>query len=104
VRLLVLVFLAFFLMAAAAPDAAIEKSLKARLMRSKLKQDGLTFVVKDGVVEWKGEVGVPQRKGTATRMAKAAGATRVVNGIVVRRGAGKEREMRGGLRVVKVQK
>lgn len=93
-------------MAAAAPDAAIEKSLKARLSRSKLKQDGLTFVVKDGVVEWTGEVGVPQRKGTATRMAKAAGATRVVNRIRVRGGVAKSSVVKPGatLRVVKVQK
>lgn len=93
-------------MAAAAPDAAIEKSLKARLMRSKLQQDGLTFVVKDGVVEWTGEVGVPQRKGTATRMAKAAGATRVVNRIRVRGGTAKSSVVKPGatLRVVKVQK
>ncbi len=88
-------------MAAAAPDAAIEKSLKARLSRSKLKQDGLAFVVKDGVVEWTGEVGVPQRKGTATRMAKAAGATRVVNRIRVQGGVAKAAEKKE-LRVVRV--
>jgi len=54
------------------------------MARSRLKSDGLTFQVKDGVVEWSGAVGVPQRKGAATRMAKSAGATRVVNRIVAK--------------------
>lgn len=91
-------------MAAAAPDAAIEKSLKARLGRSKMRGDGLVFVVKDGVVEWTGAVTVPQRKGAATRMAKAAGAVRVVNRIQVRGGMAKTGSARGALRVVKAQK
>lgn len=88
-------------MAAAAPDPVIEKSLKARLQRSKMKSDGLTFLVKDGVVEWNGEVAIPQRKGAATRMAKAAGAVRVVNRIRVKGGtAGAPAQ--SGLRVVQV--
>ncbi len=73
---------------AAAPDAAIERSLRARMARSKLRADAVKFVVKDGVVEWQGSVTVPQRKGAATRMAKAAGASRVVNRIVVQAPAG----------------
>jgi osmotically-inducible protein OsmY len=86
-------------MAALTPDAAIEKSLKARLSRSKLKQDGLSFAVKNGVVEWQGEVGVPQRKGAATRMAKAAGAAKVVNRIRINAhavGAGTAAAIRNG--------
>ncbi len=85
-RPLLLLLVALFVMAAAAPDAAIEKSLRARLGRSKLRQDGLSFAVKNGVVEWQGEVGVPQRKGAATRMAKAAGAAKVVNRIRIKPG------------------
>jgi osmotically-inducible protein OsmY len=86
-------------MAALTPDAAIERSLKARLSRSKLKQDGLSFAVKNGVVEWQGEVGVPQRKGAATRMAKAAGAAKVINRIRINPnavGAGTAAAIRNG--------
>jgi osmotically-inducible protein OsmY len=69
------------MLALGASDASIERSLRARLGRSKLRQDGLTFQVRNGAVEWQGQVSVPQRKGAATRMAKAAGAIQVINKI-----------------------
>jgi osmotically-inducible protein OsmY len=82
-RFLAFLALAAALLLAASPDASIERSLRARLSRSKLAADKLHFAVKDGVVEWQGRVSVPQRKGAATRMAKAAGAARVVNRITI---------------------
>jgi osmotically-inducible protein OsmY len=68
---------------AALTDAQIERALKARLGRSKLAADKLEFAVHGGVVEWNGTVRVPQRKGAATRMAKSAGAAKVVNRIKI---------------------
>lgn len=73
----------FSMLVAATPDKTIERSLRARLARSKMAADRLSFTVNQGVVEWSGQVKISQRKGAATRMAKAAGATRVVNNISV---------------------
>jgi hypothetical protein len=81
-------WLSMLLWAGPGEDAAIEARLKSKLMRSKLRGDGLQYRVKDGVVEWMGKVGTPQRKGAATRMAKSAGARKVLNRIVVNAGAG----------------
>jgi hypothetical protein len=53
--------------------------LRRRLKRSKLSLDGVTFAVREGTVTWSGSVSVTQRKGAATRLAKSAGATRVIN-------------------------
>lgn len=104
-RLFVLVFLALLSLAAAVPDAAIERSLKARVQRSKLKQDGLSFAVKNGIVEWQGQVAIPQRKGAATRMAKAAGAAQVRNLIrVLPRSAHTAAPARPSPRIVTVSK
>jgi len=86
--MLMLRFLAFLvvgvlLWAATPEDAAISAKLKQKLSRSKLNSDGLQYKVQNGVVEWSGSVQIPQRKGAATRMAKSAGAKRVVNRITV---------------------
>lgn len=69
---------------AAPPDAAIEKELRGRLSRSSLRQDEVRVYVKDGVTVLEGVVANPQRKGVATRLAKAAGASRVDNRLRVR--------------------
>lgn len=82
VRLLIFL-LTMVLWGGVSEDAAISAKLKQRLSRSKLKSDGLQYRVQDGVVEWSGTVRVPQRKGAATRMAKSAGAKRVVNRISI---------------------
>jgi osmotically-inducible protein OsmY len=66
-----------------ANDALIHSKLRQKLQRSKLRTDKLEFTVRDGTVEWRGNVAVPQRKGVATRMAKAAGASKVLNRIVI---------------------
>ena len=68
---------------AAANDAAIESAIRAKYARSKIAADKFKFRVQGGVVYWDGTTDIPQRKGAATRMAKTAGATRVVNNIQI---------------------
>ncbi len=66
-----------------AGDAALEAAIRERFARSKAAADGFTVRVQGGVATLEGKTSVPQRKGAATRMAKAAGAKRVVNNIQV---------------------
>ena len=69
--------------AAQASDAAIEQGIHTRLARSKIAADKFQFKVQGGVVTIEGKTNVIQRKGAATRMARAAGASQVVNKIVI---------------------
>jgi BON domain-containing protein len=64
-------------------DAEIEATIKAKLLKSKIGKDGLQVHIKDGVATWTGSTSVMQHKGAATRMAKTAGAIRVINNIKV---------------------
>lgn len=64
-------------------DAAIQQSIHTRLARSKIAVEKFQFKVQGGVVTIEGKTNVIQRKGAATRMARAAGATQVVNNIVI---------------------
>jgi hypothetical protein len=64
-------------------DGQIQQTIAAKLAKSKIGQDGFKFHVQNGVVTWEGTTNVMQHKGAATRMAKAAGATKVVNNIQV---------------------
>jgi osmotically-inducible protein OsmY len=68
-------------------DAEIEQKIRTKLAKSKIGKDGFVPKVHGGVVTWEGRTGVPQHKGAATRMAKAAGAIRVVNNIQISDGA-----------------
>jgi osmotically-inducible protein OsmY len=68
-------------------DAAIESDIKDRLSKSKLSADKFSVSVRNGVATLSGKTNVVQHKGTATRMAKAAGATSVVNNIEVSQAA-----------------
>jgi hypothetical protein len=68
---------------AAPTDAQIEATIRTKLAKSKIGRDGFRFKVARGVVTWEGTTSVVQHKGSATRMAKAAGATQVVNNIQV---------------------
>ena len=68
-------------------DAEIEATIRAKLAKSKIGKDGFRFHVQHGVVTWEGTTNVVQHKGSATRMAKAAGAARVINNIQVSAGA-----------------
>jgi len=64
-------------------DKEVEDLIRAKLARSKIGKDGFTVRVQGGVAYWDGATGVVQHKGSATRMAKTAGAKRVVNNIKV---------------------
>jgi len=64
-------------------DEEIEATIKAKLIKSKIGKDGLQVHVKNGIATWSGSTSVMQHKGAATRMAKTAGATQVVNNIKV---------------------
>jgi osmotically-inducible protein OsmY len=69
--------------AATPTDAQIEATIRTKLAKSKIGKDGFKFHVQRGVVTWEGTTNVMQHKGSATRMARAAGAVQVVNNIHV---------------------
>jgi hypothetical protein len=64
---------------AAASDREIETAIRARFAKSKIDQDHFQVRVQGGVAVIEGRTNVIQHKGTATRLAKAAGAREVVN-------------------------
>ncbi len=64
-------------------DKQIEAAIRAKLAKSKIGKDGFSVRVQGGVAYWDGNTGVVQHKGSATRMAKSAGAHAVVNNIKV---------------------
>jgi hypothetical protein len=65
-------------------DAQIDTTIRTKLAKSKIGKDGFTFHVQRGVVTWEGATNnVVQHKGSATRMARTAGAVQVVNNIQV---------------------
>ncbi len=73
--------------AARLSDTEIEQKIRTKLAKSKIGKDGFVPKVHGGVVTWEGRTGVPQHKGAATRMAKSAGAVRVVNNIQISDGS-----------------
>ena len=73
--------------AAKIPDAELEKEIRARFARSKINDDHFEVHVQGGVATITGKTDVIQHKGTATRMAKNAGASAVVNKIQVSQAA-----------------
>jgi osmotically-inducible protein OsmY len=64
-------------------DLEIEAAIKAKLAKSKIGKDGFQVHVKNGIATWQGTTQVMQHKGSATRMAKTAGAIQVVNNIKI---------------------
>ncbi len=64
-------------------DSQIDATIRMKLAKSKIGKDGFHFHVQHGVVTWEGHTNVIQHKGSATRMAKAAGATQVINNIQI---------------------
>jgi len=64
-------------------DAEIEKAIRARFAASKIAANHFTVRVQGGVATLEGKTDIVQHKGTATRLAKAAGAVKVVNKIEV---------------------
>jgi|SRR5665213_3312780 len=69
--------------ASALQDRETESVIRAKLAKSKIGKDGFTVRVQGGVAYWDGSTNVVQHKGAATRMAKTAGAKKVVNNIKV---------------------
>jgi hypothetical protein len=67
----------------ASSDAALEKSIAERFSRSKCAEDKFTVRVQGGVATIEGKTEVVQRKAAATRMARTAGASKVVNKVLV---------------------
>ena len=74
-------------MTAAESDSAIERAIRQRFARSKAAAENFQVRVVGGVATIEGNTGVIQRKGAATRMARAAGARQVVNKIVISQAA-----------------
>ena len=64
-------------------DKEMEAVIRAKLAKSKIGKDGFTVRVQGGAAYWEGSTSVVQHKGAATRMARTAGASRVVNNIKV---------------------
>jgi BON domain len=60
-------------------DAEIERAIRARFAKSKISVNHFTVHVQGGVATIEGRTAVIQHKGTATRLAKTAGAIQVVN-------------------------
>jgi transposase len=69
--------------ATALQDKETEALIRTKLAKSKIGKDGFTVRVQGGVAYWDGSTSVVQHKGAATRMAKTAGAKKVVNNIKV---------------------
>src|ERR1700759_1399103 len=76
--------------AATPSDTQIEAAIRTKLAKSKIGQDGFKFRVQHGVVTWEGYTNVIQHKGSATRMARTAGAVQVINNIQIS-GAAKQK-------------
>ena len=68
-------------------DAELEKAIRHRFSRSKIDANHFTVKVQGGVATIEGKTEVIQHKGTATRLAKTAGAKAVNNRIQVSQAA-----------------
>ncbi len=64
-------------------DAELEKVIRAKLAASKISTNKFEVRVQGGVAYLEGRTDILQHKGTATRLAKNAGAVKVVNNIQV---------------------
>jgi osmotically-inducible protein OsmY len=62
-------------------DVTLEQAIRDRFSRSKISVNEFQVRVRNGVAVLEGQTDVPQHKGTATRLAKNAGARRVDNRI-----------------------
>ena len=66
-----------------ATDVELENAIRLRFAKSKSGADKFSVRVQGGVATIEGKTDVVQRKSAATRMAKSAGAKKVVNKIEV---------------------
>jgi hypothetical protein len=64
-------------------DSDLEKAINARFAASKISTDKFKAHVQGGVATLEGYTEIVQHKGTATRLAKTAGALAVVNNIEI---------------------
>ena len=64
-------------------DARLEAVIRAKFAKSKINADKFTVHVQGGVATIEGKTGVIQHKGTATRMARTAGAVAVNNHVEI---------------------
>lgn len=64
-------------------DAEVEAAIKARFAQSKISANRFQVHVQGGVATLEGRTDIVQHKGTATRLAKSAGAVAVNNRIHV---------------------
>jgi hypothetical protein len=71
----------------ASGDAALERQIRAKFAASKISVDKFQVHVQGGVATITGHTDVVQHKGTATRLAKGAGALKVVNQVEVSQAA-----------------
>jgi hypothetical protein len=65
----------------------LEKAIRAKFAASKISTDKFTAHVERGVATLEGFTEIVQHKGTATRLAKTAGALAVVNNIEISQAA-----------------
>jgi hypothetical protein len=65
------------------PDAKLEAVIRAKFAKSKINADKFTVHVQGGVATIEGKTDVMQHKGTATRMARTAGAVTVSNHVQI---------------------
>ena len=71
----------------ASSDSALEAKIRAKFAASKISVDKFQVSVQGGVATITGHTDIVQHTGTATRLAKTAGATQVVNKIEVSQAA-----------------
>jgi hypothetical protein len=64
-------------------DAQLEAVIRAKFAKSKINADKFTVHVQGGVASIEGKTDVMQHKGTATRMARTAGAVAVSNHVQI---------------------
>lgn len=69
--------------APALPDAELEKAIRARFAKSKIAANNFQVKVVNGTATLTGRAEVIQHKGTATRIARTAGARAVDNRIEI---------------------
>jgi osmotically-inducible protein OsmY len=65
------------------PDAELQRRIQWKFSKSKISRDNLQVRVENGVAIISGTTNVIQRKGTATRLAKRAGAKEVRNEVQI---------------------
>ena len=65
------------------PDAQMEAAIRAKFARSKISADKFQVRVQGGVATIEGKTDVVQHKGSATRMARTAGALAVNNHVQI---------------------